>query len=469
MQGILAALGYNTRSLAILALIIGALMIAGALGSALKVLPSSSLPSLSYLLPVMIVLTVVFTWQPELVVPLIIVSVFFSPDIVLAQIPGRSINLRMEDGVLLAAMLALVIRYVVSREVISFVHTPLDKPILIYCAVGFISTSIGVYLGNLSPLRGVFFFAKRVEYFLMFYLIFSCLAGERGIKLAIYLVLICALGISVHGIYMRMTSAVMQWRAFSPLGGSARVTEYAEILVLIIPIVIAIAFEKRSLPYVLVAFLAVFFMTYFLADTLRRTAMVGVAVAILFLAVCRYQTLIPLLVITTLYISVRLPENVAERINLLWLEMTQYPYLGGSLPLRVASVKIAITEWLYRPLIGSGLATYSLDSAVAHNQYAHTLLETGMLGLGAFIWFLTSIARLCWEGISNAMNNLYRGLCVGFLAGILGWLIMNLGTISFTSIRTMNCFMIMTAILVASSRTINANDSLVGEPATQSD
>ena len=444
--------GYDTNRGVLLILVAGGFAVmAGAAYVVFDVLPPRSLSLLSRLLLAMIALTVVLVWQPKLAVPLIVVSVFFSPDIVLAQIPGRSINLRVEDGILVAALLALVIRHVAGRKALSFVPTPLDRPILVYCAVGLISTLVGMSLGTVSPLRGFFFFAKRVEYFLMFYLLCFCLEEEREIKLAIYLILICALGISVHGVYMRMTSVGTQWRGFSPLGGSTRITEYAEILVLIIPIVIALPFEKRSFGYILAAPFAVFFMTYFLVDTLRRTAMIGVAVAVLFVAVHKYRTLIPFLAGAVIYFSVRLPENMAERINFLWLEITQYPYPGGSLPIRVAGVKTAVAKWLYKPLLGSGLGTYKLGSAVAHNQYSHILLETGVLGLGAFLWFIASIARLCWEGMNNAMDSLYRSLCIGFLAGILGWLVMNLGTISFTSIRTMNCFMIMTAILVAYS------------------
>lgn len=445
--------GYDSRRLTLPVMLVGGLItIAGALYVGLNVLPPRSLSLLSYLLPAIIALTIILVWQPKLAVPMIIVSVFFSPDIVLAQIPGRGVNLRVEDGVLLAVLLALVIRHAVGRDAISFARTPLDKPILTYCAVGLVSTLVGMYLGNVSPFRGFFFFAKRVEYFLLFYLLCFCLEEEREIKLAIYLILICALGISIHGIYMRITSPQVSPWGFSPLGGSTRTNEYAEILALIIPIVITIAFEKHSFAYILAAPFVVFFMTYFLADTLRRTAMVGVAWAILFLAVYKYRALIPLLALAVLYFSVRLPENIAERVNLLWFEVTQYPYPGGSLAERVIGVETAMSNWLYRPLIGNGLGTYRLGTVVAHNQYAHILLETGILGLGAFLWFIASTAKICWKGMSNTTNSLYRGLCIGFLAGILGWLIMNLGTVSFTSIRTMNCFIIMTAILVGYSR-----------------
>ena len=383
--------------------------------------------------------------------PSIIVSVFFSPDLVLAQAAGRNVNLRMDDVILVAALFGLLIRHAAGRQEIS-IRTPLDKPILIYCAVGLISTLLGIYLGKVPPLRGFFFFAKRVEYFLLLYLLYYCLEGEREIKIAIYLLLACALGISIHGVYMRIAAGQAHGRGFSPLGGSVRVTEYAEILVLIVPIAIAIAIEKRSFVHTLPLPFAMFFMIYFLLDTLRRTAMVGMAMAILFITMYKYLALLPLLAGAVLYFGDRLPENIARRIAFFWVEVSQYPHKGGSLGIRIAGVRQAITSWFYRPLVGTGLGSYTLGSAVAHNQYAHILLETGILGLGAFFWFIALIAKLCWNGIKNTTDRLHRGFCIGFLAGILGWLVMNMGTISFTSIRTMNCFMIVTVILVAYSK-----------------
>jgi len=55
------------------------------------------------------------------------------------------------------------------------------------------------------------------------------------------------------------------------------------------------------------------------------------------------------------------------------------------------------------------------------------------------------------------------------MAGLIGWLVACLVTLAFSAIRPMECFIIMTAILMACSRTINANDSLVGELATEVD
>jgi len=60
--------------------------------------------------------------------------------------------------------------------------------------------------------------------------------------------------------------------------------------------------------------------------------------------------------------------------------------------------------------------------------------------------------------MKEAVNPLYRGYCIGFLAGLLGWLVMNLAVISFSTIRPMGFFMTMTAILVAINRQIDESE-----------
>jgi len=423
---------------------------AGTLYIGYQILPTSSLTMLSGLVAGLVILTVIFTWQPKIAMPLIIVSIFFSPDITVAQIPGRHVNLRAEDFLLVAALLSLFFRYVAGGEWFS-IRTPLDKPIIAYLGVGLISTLIGAYLGNVSALRGFFFFAKRVEYFVIFYFIYQCLEGEKEIKLAINLVFVCIFIISIYDAYIRMTTPaeVQRWRAYSLPGTEKRITEYGELLVMILPVMIALAFEAESIFHKIFAVFGFPLGMYLLLDTLRRSAFIGVAVAFLFLTLFRYRGLSIPLAGASVYFAARLPKNIMRRIEFLWEEIAQYPKPGGSFPIRVHGGLQALRKFLYRPLIGEGLGTYKLNVAISHNQYALFLVEVGLLGIAAFFWLIYSCGKLCWQGMKEAVNSLHRAYCIGFLAGMLGWLVMNFAVISFSTIRPMGFFMTMTAILVA--------------------
>jgi hypothetical protein len=285
------------------------------------------------------------------------------------------------------------------------------------------------------------------------------LEGKKEMKTAIYLVFVCIFIVSVYNAYMRLTvGAVERYRAFGPPGNLDRSNEYGELLVLILPIVVAIAVANRSFLHISAAAIGGPFMMYFLLDTERRVAFVGASVALLFIAIYRYRFLLALWAGIVCYSAARLPERMVYRIKYLWVEISHLDAWrglpiaevgSGSFYLRVQGAKRALANLLYRPLIGRGIGTHLLDIDITHNQYAQLLSELGILGTAAFFWFILSISRLCWRGIKMDTDNMLRGYCIGFLAGLIGFCVMALGAIVFTSIRTMEFFMVMTAVLTA--------------------
>jgi hypothetical protein len=433
------------------------IFVAGAVYVGVNILPVKSFPWVAGLLAGMIILTAIFVWQPKVAMLLLILSVCYSPDIVIAQIPGRRLNLKPEDFIIVVAMLGLLIRYAAGREKIS-IQTPLDIPILIYCAVGLLSTLIGAYLGNVSVITGFFFYAKRVEYFVLFYLMYHYLEGKREIKVAINLLLILVISVSIYNVYMYAAGKVPEGaRNFGPPGSQEQAFFTADIIILILPIILAVAFETRSRWYIVLAVICSYPMVSTLLDTLVRHAYLGGVAMLLFLAVYRYRFLLPMLAGVTFYASTRLPERVIWRIQFLWKEITQYPYPGGSLPVRTLGVKVAINEFAYSPLVGKGLGSYAMNAPVSHNQFTQVLIETGLLGLISFLWILFSSAMLAFRGIKNTIERLHRGIYIGYIAGLIGWLFSASGAPPFSAIRTMETFIIVMAIVMACVREDSAN------------
>jgi hypothetical protein len=426
--------------------------VAGTVYIGVNILPVKSFPWLAGLLAGMIILTAIFVWQPKVAMLLLIVSVSWSPDIVITQIPGRRVNLKPEDALIVAAMLGLLIRYAAGREKIS-IRTPLDIPILIYCATGLLSTLIGAYLGNVSVITGFFFFAKRVEYFVLFYLMYHYLEGENEIKAAFSLIVICTIVYSFYNVYMYATlKGEGGGRNFGMPGTEEQAWFVADVIILILPILLAVAVETRSPWYIALLVIGSYPMVSTLLDTLVRHAYLGGVAALLFIVIYRYRFLLPLLAGATFYASTRLPKRVFDRINFLWLEFIQYPYPGGSLPLRVRAIKEGITGFVYSPLIGRGMGTYEMNSPISHNQFVQILLETGLLGLISFLWILFSSAILAFRGIINTNERLHRGIYIGYIAGLIGWLVSASGAPPFSAIKTMETFIIVLAIVMACVR-----------------
>ncbi|MBD3182769.1 hypothetical protein GF312_10790 [Candidatus Poribacteria bacterium] len=415
-------------------------------------LPTYAFPSLLKLIIGLVTLTVIFTYDIRLIPLLIPISIIFSPNVDVGNISGRSVNLRIEDIVILSGLFSLFLRRIMfgSLEILS-IRTPLDKPILAFILVSLVSTSVGALLGNISVARYFFFFAKRVEYFVLFYLIYFCINSEKQNKYAIIILILCGVGISVYSFYNRSNLETVSYSSYAQLVPFVKrgISDYGPTFNLILPILISTAITMKSPIYTAFAAFASIPVVIALMDTMQRVSYIGTMVSLLFLAIYKYRSLIILFILGIYYSIGRLSQNFIQRASFLWEEIIHYPHPYGSLPYRVAGVMEAFRNILYRPLIGKGLGTYSLGAAVSHNQYAQLLLETGILGLGTFLWFIFNALKTGFHMGKVTSNKLYRGFCYGYIAGVIGWLVACLGTINFTSIRSMEVFIVATAIVIS--------------------
>jgi len=88
------------------------------------------------------------------------------------------------------------------------------------------------------------------------------------------------------------------------------------------------------------------------------------------------------------------------------------------------------------PVIGTGFANYSwymvlfptVDAAFgylrisSHNNYADLVLQTGLLGLGCFLWFAWEVGRLAWKLRTQVPAGFSQAYVHGALGGLAGTL-----------------------------------------------
>jgi O-antigen ligase len=75
------------------------------------------------------------------------------------------------------------------------------------------------------------------------------------------------------------------------------------------------------------------------------------------------------------------------------------------------------------------------------------LIETGILGLFAFLYLLYSISKLAIRHMKTVKTPYYRGLTIGFIAGFMGLLFHALGANTFIIVRIMEPFWFFTGII----------------------
>jgi O-antigen ligase len=118
-------------------------------------------------------------------------------------------------------------------------------------------------------------------------------------------------------------------------------------------------------------------------------------------------------------------------------------HLDTSTSARLASWKQAFEDWPKHPILGYGITGYQFVDA----QFPRVLVETGVLGLTAFLYLLYSILKLTLQSLQRIRAGEGQGLCIGFLAGFVGLLVHALGANTFIIVRIMEPFWFLAGIV----------------------
>jgi O-antigen ligase len=106
-----------------------------------------------------------------------------------------------------------------------------------------------------------------------------------------------------------------------------------------------------------------------------------------------------------------------------------------SMVTRVEAWKILGEIIKVNPLFGVGPANYYWYTRLfpimgyfslsfnSHNNYVDLIAQTGILGLGAFLWFSVELVRLTWSLFSRLPGGFERAFILGALGGLVGTLV----------------------------------------------
>lgn len=140
------------------------------------------------------------------------------PKIPLADIlPGYIVRIRFDD--LLVGFTFLIWIIWVVRKKVDLRGNPLLVPILIYLIIGFLSSLSAIYITKTVPQSDVHIakiflhFARRIEYFSVFFIFFSSIKSLAQIRKYVYLTAIVLLAVSIYGFGQKY----LYWPAFSTM------------------------------------------------------------------------------------------------------------------------------------------------------------------------------------------------------------------------------------------------------------
>jgi O-antigen ligase len=191
--------------------------------------------------------------------------------------------------------------------------------------------------------------------------------------------------------------------------------------------------------------------------TLSRTSYVGAIPAMVAMAVLssRRRVMIGALIVGLVaspLVFALFPDTVMKRVRYTFEPERGQPTvrvgavgLDPSTSARLISVQQAFEGWTHRPIFGYGVTGF----AFMDQQFARTLVETGIVGLATFLVLVWAVLKAGVGSFRVLRVPEERGLVLGFVAGTIGLLRHAVGANTFIIVRIMEPFWFFAAIVIA--------------------
>lgn len=396
--------------------------------------------------------------SPEAAVYFLIFSMLLSPEIVIAELPQREISVRMDDMLILIIAFSWLARNAVYKELGLFVKTPLNKPILYYVLACVLATALGMVFGKVKPLQGTLFVLKYIEYFLIFFMVVGSIQSREQVKRYFIAMIIAALIISIYAIFQIPSGE----RISAPFEGKeAEPNTFGGYIILVISMLLGVFFSCKSVKVKAVSLISSVLVSIPLIYTLSRSSWMAAAAMYIALIIFskRFIPLIALLVIIIISFPLIMPEKVERRYNETFMKQpVDSPeqikigdkYLDLSTSERLNSYMKILDDIKNRPVFGYGVTGYGFIDG----QFFRTLIETGIVGLTAFIYLLYRVFSTAYGVYMTTNDELFRGLSLGMLAGLSALTAHALSANTFIIVRIMEPFWLVMGMVLAGASLI---------------
>jgi O-antigen ligase len=366
---------------------------------------------------------------------------------------GRTIMVRSEDFILIVIGLAWLAKTAVNKELGLVAKTPLNRPIFFYVVANAVATLLGVLMGNVNGTSGFFYVLKYVEYFVVYYMIVNNVDDRDHARRLVIAAFLTAAIVSLVGIAQIPSGE----RVSAPFEGEVgEPNTFGGYLLLMMAIAAGVALETHRLRLRAVCLGLIALMSLPFAFTLSRASYLGVVPAFLVLAWFTRQRkfmvgLILLFAVCSPILAFVAPNAVTQRILYTFEpEKGQATVRFGRLAFdpstsaRLISFQAAIDGFTRRPIFGYGVTGFGFMDA----QYARVLVETGLVGLAAFLSLVWAVLKSGASSFHALREPEDRGVALGFLAGTVGLLVHAVGSNTFIIVRIMEPFWFFAGVVI---------------------
>ena len=367
------------------------------------------------------VIPLAILWRPVLAVYLLVPLMPLQT--LRYEVQGLPFGGKFVDALMIAGLIGLFLHRNDGEPALP--KTRLNRYILIYCSLLYVSLWMGSYILHLPwpihPSDERFADWKNlVEMPLLFLLVTGTVKTKKQMFTLLALMMLSTLRANIgfyHTVSGRDFSHFSNNLRYAGVLGYAGQNGLAAFMAELLVFLIAIAPAARGLWYRLLIYASVAFTGYCVLFCFSRGGYVGVLTGLVILGLLkdRKYLLIVAALLTTWETVV--PNAVRERV-LMTYDGNQ---VESSANERLQLWQDAFTIIPEHPILGTGFVTYrylgrSEDYLDTHNYYVKVTVETGLVGLGMFAYLLWIMIREGFALFRQSRDPLFQRLGLGLVA-----------------------------------------------------
>ncbi len=364
----------------------------------------------------------------------------------------------LRSALFILALLCLAIRCTLTKS-LPFRRTPLDIPILMYTAVILITTMISI-----DPAYSLMAIRKEfLRQILIFYLVINSMETSRYTQRLLVTVMISISVVACIGLFGYFEGSLIKGgRATSYFGSFGRAAFFTS---MILPIALGRFLCSKKVVRTLSLFVLLLCMGFMIV-TMSRGAWISSLLAVSILAALKDRRMLVLLLIGVISAPWFLPANVIDRATTIIsvFEFSGNETFGDRFWLWKSAVEMIrdnfflgsghgnrIFQMLYPDYMDSRSTGIIFENA--HNLYLQIAVESGIIGLSAFLLLIGFIIGIILKILRHKPDPLVEGQILGIAGSFAVFLIF-----SFTTFRYENeigvLFWALTGCVVAIYREI---------------
>jgi len=398
------------------------------------------------------VIAIVCFIYPQSAFYILIVSMLFSPEVIVGQAAAREITFRMDDLLLIIIVMTWLVRTATYKELAVFRLTPLHTPIALFVAASLLATLLGMVMGKVGVATGLFFNLKVFEYFFIFFMVVNYVKEEKEIKTFVILILLVALFVNLYALYQVPSGE----RVSAPFEGEfGEPNTLGGYLIIIISVALALFLLRGFGPRTNFLIPLLVLSGFILMFTQSRGSWIG-----LILMSAPFMLLSPkrlFFIIGAIFLIVALPyiapESTKERFAGTFrpepgFEQTERfmgKELDPSASERVTGYKQGFEKWKKRPILGYGVT----GAGFIDGQFIRILVETGIVGIALFLFLLWRLALFLWDTYWSVDDLFFKALCLGMLGALTGLIGHSVSASSFIIVRIMEPFWFLMGLIMS--------------------